>query len=177
MRTLPIRVVFTMTREDVVRGYWETVGRPWSFVAVPVTLLGTGALVWLQTDHGRPPAVALLQASFVPLVVLTLAMYLFVLLPRKAFDRLPAAVRRAETEVLFGEERLSYVRPSGSAEWADWRWFVETRNYFALYPKAAPPGQSVTLIPKRAFVSAQDLADFRELLARKVTAWSRRSRG
>lgn len=179
MRTLPIRVVFTPTREAAVRGYWETVGRPWSLVAVPLTLLGTAGMVWVLIASGIPPAVALLQASPLPIVVFTVAAFLFGLAPRKAFDRLPASWRRTEREILFGEERIDYRPPvpGAPAEWPEWRWFVETRNFFALYPKANLPGDPAMLIPKAAFVNAQDLEDFRELVTRKVAARAKRPRG
>ena len=54
----------------------------------------------------------------------------------------------------------------GKLDWKAWMKFRETRQFFLLYPAA----RLVMLIPKRAFTGQEQIAEFRELLKRKLPA-------
>lgn len=166
----PLRVRFQFTRRDAVRVLWESVGRRWSLVALPVVLLGMALLLGLEVFlRGTPWGPALLRCAWLPAAGLLAAGYVFVRLPRKVYDRLPREIREASWELEFDEQRVAQSRGAASAQsvWAVWGGWSETRSFVTLMPASATPGKARLAIPKRAFATPTELEALRELLRRK----------
>ena len=171
MSAVPLRVRFRFTRRDAVLVLWETLGRRWAQVAVPLVLLATLLLAWAEASwRGAAWPAALLRASWLPALLALASAYVFVRLPGRAFDRLPPAVRDATWELEFGEQRLEQSAGAGSTQtiWAVWGAWIETRRFVTLLPADAGSGKARLAIPKRAFATPADLDALRDLLARKL---------
>lgn len=167
----PLRVRFQFTRSDAVRVLWESVGRRWVLVAFPIALLALALLFWMETSlRGTPWSSALLRCAWPAGIVLAGAFYVFVRLPQKAYDRLPAEIRGATWELEFGEQRIEQSGSAGSAQsiWAVWGGWIETPGFITLLPAVATSGKARLAIPKRAFATPAELDTLRELLRRKL---------
>jgi hypothetical protein len=172
---IPVR--FTPTRDDAVLSMWESIGRRWTLLAAPLVVVAMVLLVAWTRSRGRAWGEALLQTLPIALLMAAFALYVFLYLPRKAFERLPPERRAGFCELVCTEKGIegNYGSSPVAADWSLWRWFVETPGYFILYPPDPKAPEGPVALPKRGFSSPEDLRDFRSLLARKLTPW--RARG
>ena len=162
----PVTVKFKLTPGEYARAMRQNLlQQPRYLLLGAAGLFTMSAPLWILLLGGNPWRPIPVACALISVVLL---IRWFGTGPAAAYRRLNPANRDSDQEFRFMEEGVD-VRDAtgeGKLDWKAWMKFRETRQFFLLYPAA----RLVMLIPKRAFTGQEQIAEFRELLKRKLPA-------
>ncbi len=164
-----INLRYQLTENELMDAIRAQSMRTWSFRFLVGFILVVYVYIAIEQIVFGPTLESLL-VTLVPVMLVTVVLIFFTFsnpIMRRRVRQEPKYT--CEQVWRFSEENILWKTPYSEVkrEWAMYPKIAENAKYFFLFLKT----NTFTPIPKRAFVNADEVSRFRELLKRKIPTW------